>query len=73
MMADVDKLRTRAGRILWSELPEEYRYRDNATEAEAGDLEAFLHGFGHMLDLIRETTAQAYSDAFAEPAEGRAI
>ena len=34
--------------------------------ARSGDLEAYLHGFGHLLDLIRGTTEQAYADAFAE-------
>jgi hypothetical protein len=80
---------TRAGRVMWRELPEEYRYRDNpspgdpapgadeaAREAarEPGDLEAFLHGCGHLLDLMRGTVEQAHADSFAEPVEsGRAI
>jgi len=61
-----DKLTTKQGRILYSELPEEYRYRDNPTEGEFGDLEAYLHGFGHMLDLVRGTVEQAHADSFAE-------
>jgi hypothetical protein len=61
-----DSLKTHQGRILYSELPEEYRYRDNPTEDEFGDLEAYLHGFGHLLDLIRGTVEQAHADSFAE-------
>ena len=68
-------LKSRAGRLLYRELPEELRYRDQPPVAgELGDLEAYLHGFGHLLDLIRDTTEQAYADAFAEPADnGREI
>ncbi|MDI5892155.1 hypothetical protein [Halomonas rhizosphaerae] len=68
-------LKSRAGQLLYRELPEEYRYRDPAPEpGELGDLEAYLHGFGHLLDLIRGTTEQAYADAFAEPTDnGREI
>ncbi len=73
-MSFPDDALTRAGQILYRELPEEYRYRDNGTEKEPGDLEAYLHGFGHMLDLVRATTEQAYADAFAEPTgSGREI
>ncbi|MEM7505605.1 MAG: hypothetical protein AAF415_02580 [Pseudomonadota bacterium] len=69
-----DDLKTRAGQLLYRELPEEYRYQDPAESGELGDLEAYLHGFGHLLDLIRGTTEQAYADAFAEEADnGRAI
>ncbi|MDH3264757.1 MAG: hypothetical protein OEM24_12260 [Paracoccaceae bacterium] len=64
-----DPLRTRAGLLLYRHLPEEYRYRDNPAGNEPGDLEAFLHGFGHVLDLIRATLRQAHADAFAEPDE----
>lgn len=61
-------LRTRAGQLLYRELPEEYRYQDPPpSPEELGDLEAYLHSFGHMLDLIRGTAEQAYADAFAEP------
>lgn len=68
-------LLTRAGKLLYRELPEEYRYRDPRPVAgDLGDLEAYLHGFGHLLDLIRGTTEQAYADAFAETADnGRSI
>lgn len=64
-----------AGRLLYRELPEEHRYRDGPEiPGEARDLEAFLHGFGHLLDLVRATTEQAYADSFAEPQDdGRAI
>lgn len=57
---------SRAGRILYRELPEEYRYRDTGPPNDLPDLEAYLHGFGHLLDLIRGTFEQAYADAFAE-------
>ncbi|PTX56111.1 hypothetical protein C8N43_0762 [Litoreibacter ponti] len=74
MSDPADELRSRAGRILYRELPEEYRYRDPADDGELGDLEAFLHGFGHLLDQIRATTEQAHADSFAEPQDdGRAI
>ena len=68
-------LRSHAGHLLYAELPEEYRYRDPApADGEFGDLEAYLHGFGHLLDLIRATTEQAYADAFSEQADnGRDI
>ena len=83
-----DDVISRAGRLLYRELPEEYRYRDpgppvdgedqhhdpsDDREAdprrELRDLEAYLHGFGHLLDLVRHTTEQAYADAFAEPTD----
>lgn len=72
---DPSDLKSRAGQLLYRELPEELRYRDKPpVEGEFGDLEAYLHGFGHLLDLIRGTTEQAYTDAFAEPADnGREI
>jgi hypothetical protein len=67
-------LKTLAGRLLYRQLPEEYRYQDRPPPGELGDLEAYLHGFGHMLDLIRGTIEQAYADAFADPADnGRSI
>ena len=53
---------SRAGHLLYRDLPEECRYRDAApAEGELGDLEAYLHGFGHLLDLVRHTTEQAYA------------
>lgn len=72
---DPSDLKSRAGQLLYRELPEEFRYRDAPpAPGELGDLEAYLHGFGHLLDLIRGTTEQAYADAFAEPADnGREI
>ncbi|SHE32053.1 hypothetical protein SAMN05444273_10189 [Litoreibacter ascidiaceicola] len=74
MTENINDLRSRAGRILYRELPEEYRYRDTGTEGDFGDLEAMLHGFGHLLDQIRMTTEQAHADSFAEPLDdGRAI
>jgi hypothetical protein len=66
-MAEMGDLVTRAGRLLFRQLPEEYRFLDQGSGDEPGDLEAYLHGFGHLLDLIRGTTEQAYADAFAEP------
>ncbi len=64
-----DDIISRAGRLLYRELPEEYRYRDTGPPGELADLEAYLHGFGHLLDLVRHTTEQAYADAFAEEAD----
>ena len=64
-----DALKTVAGRLLYRHLPEEYRYRDTGTEAELGDLEAYLHGFGHLMDLFQGTLAQVYADGFAEAAD----
>jgi hypothetical protein len=65
-LTKIDDLKTRAGLLLYRQLPEEYRYQDRSAGEELGDLEAFLHGFGHLLDLIRGTIEQAYADAFAE-------
>lgn len=72
---DPSDLRSRSGKLLYHELPEEYRFRDaRQMEGDLADLEAYLHGFGHVLDLIRGTTEQAYADAFAEPSDnGREI
>ncbi|MBK0327763.1 hypothetical protein I5535_10710 [Rhodobacteraceae bacterium F11138] len=64
-----DDIISRAGRLLYRELPEEYRYRDTGPPGDLADLEAYLHGFGHLLDLVRHTTEQAYADAFAEAAD----
>ncbi|MEO1001042.1 MAG: hypothetical protein AAFW69_10660, partial [Pseudomonadota bacterium] len=65
----IDDLRSAAGRLLYRELPEEYRFRDppQGGPEEPGDLEAFLHGSGHLLDLVRATIEQAHADSFAEP------
>lgn len=65
-MTSLRDLKTRAGRLLYRQLPEEYRFLDRRNDEEPGDLEAYLHGFGHLLDLIRGTTEQAYADAFAD-------
>ncbi|MEM6635168.1 MAG: hypothetical protein AAF667_04685 [Pseudomonadota bacterium] len=72
-MAMPDDVLTQAGAILYAELPEEYRYRDDGPDGDLKDLEAYLHGFGHLLDLIRGTTEQAYADGFAEPVGDRSI
>ena len=67
---DAQDLKSRAGQLLYRELPEEYRYQDPApSDTELGDLEAFLHSFGHLLDLVRNTTEQAYADSFSETAD----
>jgi hypothetical protein len=69
-MIDAADLRTRAGKLLYHELPEEYRFRDpRPVDGDLADLEAYLHGFGHLFDLIRGTTEQAYADGFAERAD----
>ena len=57
--------RTQNGALLFRELPEEYRYRDREHHPEPGDLEAYLHGFGYVLDRMRLTLEQSYADAFA--------
>ncbi len=59
-------LKSRSGMLLYRHLPEEYRYRDNPSEDELGDLEAYLHGFGDLIDRFRDTLDQAYADGFAE-------
>ncbi|MHC2284110.1 hypothetical protein ACVME8_010780 [Bradyrhizobium diazoefficiens] len=70
----VEPRKSRAGTLLYRHLPEEYRYRDNRTETEQGDLEAYLDGFGAFLDRIRATLEQSYADTFAETADnGRTI
>jgi len=66
-MTDISDLKTRAGLLLYRQLPEEYRFLDRRDDGEPGDLESYLHGFGHLLDLIRGTTEQSYADAFADP------
>ena len=74
-MITIDDLKTRAGLLLYRQLPEEYRYLDSQgrQDNELGDLEAYLHGFGHLLDLIRGTAEQAYADAFAEEADNERL
>jgi hypothetical protein len=57
---------SRAGLRLYHELPEEYRYRDNPRGDEPGDLEAYLHGFGLLLDRVRATFEQLYADSFPQ-------
>jgi len=69
MTIEFNDLKTFAGRLLYRQLPEEYRYQDKPGVEHFGDLEAYLHGFGHMLDLMRGTLEQSYADAFAEPAD----
>jgi hypothetical protein len=69
-------LLSRAGHLLWRDLPEEWRYRDlrgpdepQLPAGEPGDLQAYLHGMGHLLDLIRGTTEQLHADSFSEPVD----
>ena len=72
MALTIDDILTRAGHHMWRELPEEYRYRDLPPVAgEPSDLAAYLHGLGHLLDLIRGTTEQLYADSFAEVVDDR--
>lgn len=52
-----------SGQELYRLLPEEYRVRDR----ESGDLEAYLGGFGHLLDLLAASLRQRHADAFPEP------
>ena len=72
MALKITDILTRAGHEMWRELPEEYRYRDTPPQpGEPGDLAAFLHGLGHLLDLIRGTSEQLYADSFAEMTDAR--
>ena len=61
---------SRAGRILYRELPEVMRQYDNRDPetGQLGDLEAFLFGCGHMLDRFDATLIQLYADGFLDPA-----
>lgn len=68
--ANSRNVKSRNGNILYAELPEEYRYRDNPSAGEAGDLEAYLDGFGHVLDMMRQTLEQYYCDGFTESFDG---
>ena len=67
VMTAISDIKTRAGRLLYRQLPGRVPLpRPARNDEEPGDLEAYLHGFGHLLDLIRGTTEQAYADAFAD-------
>lgn len=65
---------SRQGRLLWQELPEFQRTFDRQVEIKVdgssrkvrfpGDLEAYLLGFGHVLDRFESTLAQFYADGF---------
>ena len=62
--------RSKNGAILYRELPEVMRLYDNRTpgpDGQLGDLEAFLFGFGHMLDRYEATLEQFYADGFLDP------
>ncbi len=72
--------KSRAGRILYRELPEAIRTYDNrdpgvsaigeaadaVTEHVLGDLEAFLFGCGHLLDRFDATLRQFHADGVLE-------
>ena len=67
---------SRNGARLYSELPPVYRHFDNQSGSHnapnsdgrrLGDLEAFLHGFGHLLDRFDATLEQFYADGFISP------
>ncbi|MDJ0824932.1 MAG: hypothetical protein QNJ16_05455 [Rhodobacter sp.] len=60
---------SRAGRILYRELPEVHRLYDNRNpdQDKLGDLEAFLYGFGHLLDRFDATLMQFYADGVMDP------
>ncbi|OLS52121.1 hypothetical protein [Rhodovulum sulfidophilum] len=61
---------SRAGRILYRELPEALRLYDNRDPSAGtlGDLEAFMFGFGHMLERFDATLIQLYADGLLDPA-----
>jgi hypothetical protein len=58
--------RSKHGAILYRELPEAHRLYDNATPERLGDLEAYLYGFGSLLDRFEATLEQFYADGFLE-------
>ena len=59
---------SRAGRILYRELPEMHRLYDNRNpdDGKLGDLEAYLYGFGHLLDRFDASLMQFYADGVLE-------
>lgn len=64
---------SRAGALIYSELPEAHRVYDNrrapdgAGTGRFGDLEAYLYALGHLLDRVDSTVEQFLADGFAEP------
>jgi hypothetical protein len=60
--------KSKNGAILYGELPSVMRLYDNvdAMAGRKGDLENFIHGFGHMLDRFEATLEQFYADGFLE-------
>lgn len=59
---------SRQGRILYREMPEAVRAYDNRGPGAAlGDLEAFLFGFGHLLDRFDATLLQSLADGVLDP------
>ena len=60
---------SRAGRLLYRELPEVHRLYDtrNPDQGRLGDLEAFLFGFGHLLDRFDATLRQFHADGLLDP------
>lgn len=61
---------SRAGRVLYRELPQIMRQYDNRDPetGRLGDLEAFLFGCGHLLDRFDATLVQFHADGFLDPA-----
>lgn len=60
--------KSKNGAILVAELPNVMRLYDtrDPENGKLGDLEAFLYGFGHMLDRYEATLEQFYADGFLE-------
>lgn len=75
---------SRAGKILYREMPETMRHYDTrdplvsavgeagtetdpVTQHVLGDLEAYLYGFGHLLDRFDATLRQLHADGFLDP------
>lgn len=60
---------SRAGRILYRELPEVHRLYDNRNpdQGQLGDLEAYMFGFGHLLDRFDASLIQLYADGVLDP------
>lgn len=61
--------KSKNGAILYRELPEVMRLYDNCDPGAGrlGDLEAYLFGFGHLLDRFDATLEQFHADGFLDP------
>lgn len=79
-MTDNPIFASRQGAMMWRELPEVMRLFDNPQHLKLqaldgshqdvrlpGDLEAYLNGFGHIMDRFEATLAQFYADGFIAP------